>query len=730
MPADTKKSEKKADDADDAFSFKGSPPGTKPISKLNTVLSEFISSEEAEALFPGLVIPLKDEDEDENEKKIEVKYTNDGHKSITSYLEEPKCQKAIQDFATKHPDTTTLALIKITGAPKFFEMDEEVQSLIDEIKTHYLKRKKGISHAISTYEKESKFLNYYSEFSKKRKDLNNQSNNLEGLIDLIDKYNPDRDKFDPSFLITLKDKIESIKENNLTEEQSIKDDEFLVNINEKLKQQKKELYTITSHNKGCIATTFLTRNQFNKIQEDNVANSTSWQDSLLEFIANKYKITTTTPQGITPAQQSFYHSFFAATSSITNPSDQKYSKQAEELKKIKDSYNELISSQGDSDKIFLKNLFGDNCDEFDELMKGDYSAYIKEQKGFKQALETSLKKIDFSSNYEYEKGTIENDDTALCFNFFSKTHGSASISTEDYQETRNSIHTQLQEFEKYLKDKKNNNNTSNKWSKPSYYKEKINIKKLEKLIKSLKTALNSDNDDDNKSKITAIEDIISDKYFKKLKSEHSTLNLQKDLELLKDYHSNKKDGKTSAATLILDTRRDKENLSIGEGLFTICNKKGSNDFQLIINKNLLKGDQQEDHDNVFFKNIGRDKDGKNYYIRMFVAKGGETIYKDGEPNEKATKDDIVFDKNTIWCAKSESQLHKGEAIKIDAKKAPKNIRVKFKETHIIVLEANNNKIIESEIFTGGLHSKIITPSTSPQPQSATAILPQQQHSLA
>ncbi len=185
--------------------------------------------------------------------------------------------------------------------------------------------------------------------------------------------------------------------------------------------------------------------------------------------------------------------------------------------------------------------------------------------------------------------------------------------------------------------------------------------------------------------------------------------MQKDLELLKDYHSNKKDGKTSAATLILDTRRDKENLSIGEGLFTICNKKGSNDFQLIINKNLLKGDQQEDHDNVFFKNIGRDKDGKNYYIRMFVAKGGETIYKDGEPNEKATKDDIVFDKNTIWCAKSESQLHKGEAIRISAAKTPEDIKDKFSKTNIIVLEAKGKEIIESEIFIGGSHSKITIP---------------------
>ena len=151
----------------------------------------------------------------------------------------------------------------------------------------------------------------------------------------------------------------------------------------------------------------------------------------------------------------------------------------------------------------------------------------------------------------------------------------------------------------------------------------------------------------------------------------------------------------------------------------------------------MKGDQQEDHDNVFFKNIGRDKDGKNYYIRMFVAKGGETIYEDGKPNEKATKDDIVFDKNTVWCAKSESQLHKDGAIRISVDETPRDIKEKFKKTNIIVLEAKakdktisescmDKTISESCIFYGGHHSKITTqPSPSPQVYSAEKILPLQ-----
>ena len=186
------------------------------------------------------------------------------------------------------------------------------------------------------------------------------------------------------------------------------------------------------------------------------------------------------------------------------------------------------------------------------------------------------------------------------------------------------------------------------------------------------------------------------------------------LELLKDYYSSKKDGKTSAASLILDTRDafNKKNLSIGDGVFTICNKQGSKDFQLIINRDLLEGNQAHNHDNVFFKNIGKDKDGNNYYIRIFVAKGGETIYKDGEeskPSTTATKGDIVFDKNTVWCAKSESQLHNDKATRISVEKTPKDIKDKFSKTNIIVLEAKDKEIIESDIFIGGSHSKITIP---------------------
>lgn len=737
---------KKRDDddiEDDAFSIV--IPKIRDQGKANNSLqgavlnTELLTYNKAELLFPGLVISPSN---NRNEEGISVVYDNLGNKSITSEISDSQYQEAIKDFAKKHPDTKTSALIKITDTPKCFEMDSDVQHLINKIKAHCNVLIRSNANKLLSVTSPIPFVSLPTAKEEEKKALKIQSNNLGELIDFIDDIN--KLKFDPGYYLKeLKDKIESIE--------GITDTEFVTKIDEKIekhKTQKKELYAITSQNNGWTATTILNHEQFKKIQDDNLKDSCSEQDSLLEFIANKYKKVNIKAY-TTDAHKSFCDLFNDTINSIHNTGDNKYSEQAKKLKEIKNLYTQLTSDQ---DQAFLKSLFANKFNYFDKLMKGDYSAYKNEQEAFKQNLETSLEKIDFS-NYNYKEGIIENDDiSSSCCSMTNKTHGSPSISTKDYKKTHDFIYTQLPEFEEYLKKEKIDNNLSNKWASPVFYINKNKIKNSEKLIQSLKKALNSENDGDNKLKIEAIKEILKDNNFKKLSNSYlknGNSYLKDELELLKDYYSNKKDGKTSAATLILDTRRDKENLSIGDGLFTICNKQGSKDYQLIINRDL----QAEDHDNVFFKNIGKGKDGNNYYIRIFVAKGGETIYKDGEeynPSKTAEKGEIVFDKNTVWCAKSESQLHKDEAIRISAAKTPEDIKDKFSKTNIIVLEAKDKEIIESEIFIGGSHSKItipedkakdkeiieskivtggshskmtIPPSPSTDPQSATPISP-------
>lgn len=707
-------------DDDDAFSKAGADGESdhSPQEISNEYYTKKLSYRTAELLFPGLVISPRNNIDEEG---VLVFYDNRGNISITSEIHDSQYQEAIQDFAKIHPVKTS-ALIKITNTPKCFEMDSHVQNIINTIKTHCIENKKDNDRKLYniTLPGIARFFSLNIGREKKIIDLNNQSNDLEKLIKFIDDIN--KLKYDPEFYLEeLKDKIKSIKK--------IPHKEFITEIDKKLKEhknQKKELYAITSQNNGWTATTILNKEKFKEIQEDNVKNNHSNQSSLLEFIAHEYK--TIYPQtGTTQQQDEFYKLFEEAINSINNTDEEKYSNQAKKLEEIKDSYTQLTS---DKDQAFLKGVFDSKFDDFDQLMKGDYSAYKKKQEAFKKTLETSLKKIDYS-NYNYKEGIIENDDiSSSCCPITKKTHGSPSISTKDYKKTHDSIYTQLPKFEEYLKDKKRDNSLSLKWGDPSFYRKTYKIKNSEKLIQSLKTALNSDNDDDNKLKISAIKEILNDSflndsYFKKNSDD---LRLKNDLEMLKDYYSSKKDGKTSAESLILNTRRDKENLSIGDdSVFTICNKQGSKDFQLIINRDLLEGTQKEKHDNVFFKNIGKDKDGNNYYIRIFFAKGGETIYEDGKesnPSKTAKKGEIVFDKNTVWCAKSESQLHNDKATRISVEKTPKDIKDKFSKTNIIVLEAKDKEIIESDIFIGGSHSKItIPPSPSTDPQSAEPISP-------
>jgi len=677
--------------------------------KLSYRKAELLSYRKAELLFPGLVLsPRKNRDE----QGILVFYDDRGNKSITSEIRDSQYQEAIQNFAKKR-HTKTSALIKITDTPKCFEMGDDVQNLIDSIKVH-CKTKKGSNAKIL---RDVAFLELFlfdplPAYYKKRKI---ESTDLDELIEFIDNINKHKLKYDPRYYLKeLKDKIKEIKDKiDPTEKEPYA--EFITEIDRNLEKhkQKKELYAITSQNNGWTATTILNKRQFKEIQEDNFESNNSNQDSLLEFIANQYK--TIHPQtNATPKQEEFYNLFEDALSSIGNSDKKKYYYQAEKLKQIKDLYNKLNSDQ---DQEFLKKVFGDKFNDFDKLMKEDYSAYYKHKQVFKQNLEDNLKEID-PTKFTYE--SVGKDPSATNFDTSFKYYNKDCkfLSDKNYEETLTSIDNKLSQFERQFE--RQLETIASNTSCITLSSKQSRIKKSQELIENLKKALTTElTTDDNKLKINAIKNLLRDTNFTK----HQDSELQKELKLLEDYYSRKKEGETSAASLILDTRNafNNRNLSIGNGLFTICNN-GSNNFQLIINRDV----QEDNQDNVFFKNIGRDKYGNNYYIRIFVAKGGETIYGGGQefqPNKIATKGEIVLDTDTIWCAKDEKQINKGQAIRTNAASTPQDIQDKLKQTNIMVLEAENDKITESTIFMGGKHSKIVTqkPKTKIQASSAEPV---------
>ncbi len=173
---------------------------------LNTKL---LTYNKVELLFPGLVISPSN---NRNEEGISVVYDNLGNISITSEISDSQYQEAIKDFAKKHPDTKTSALIKITNTPKCFEMDSHVQNIINTIKTHCIENKKDNDRKLYniTLPELLDFFSLNIGREKKIIDLNNQSNDLEKLIKFIDDIN--KLKYDPEFYLEeLKDKIKSIK---------------------------------------------------------------------------------------------------------------------------------------------------------------------------------------------------------------------------------------------------------------------------------------------------------------------------------------------------------------------------------------------------------------------------------------------------------------------------------------------------------------------------------------